>query len=54
MAVAVVSAGILSIAYAIGINWLRWAPTAVIGDALVFFIGAAGAYLGVKSFFKPA
>jgi len=51
--VAIVSAAILSAAYAIGINWLRWTPAAVIGDALAFFVAAAGAYLGVKVLFEP-
>jgi len=44
---AMTSSCILSIAYAIGINWMRWAPQAGVGEALSFFVAATGAHSGV-------
>jgi hypothetical protein len=46
--VALASAAILSAAYAIGIRWLQWAPEAGVGEALGFFVGAMGAYFGMR------
>lgn len=46
---AVASSAILTAAYAIGLNWMRWAPQAGAGEALTFFVAAMGAYLGLRA-----
>jgi hypothetical protein len=49
LVMALVCASILSSAYAIGINWLKWAPEATVGEALGFFVAAMGAYTGMRA-----
>jgi F0F1-type ATP synthase assembly protein I len=45
---------IVAAAYMIGIRWAEWAPDAKIGEALAFFLGAAGAYTELRVLFPKA
>lgn len=49
VALAIAAAAVLLVAYMIGIRWMQWTPAAQIGEALAFFIGAMGAYLGLQA-----
>jgi hypothetical protein len=50
--IAVASAAVALVAYMLGIRWLQWAPQAQVGEALAFFIAAAGAFTGVAGLLK--
>lgn len=50
--IAVASAAVALVAYMLGIRWLQWAPQAQVGEALAFFIAAAGAFTGVAGLLR--
>jgi hypothetical protein len=50
--VAAAAAAVALVAYMLGIRWLQWSPEAQAGEALAFFIAAAGAFTGVTGLLK--
>ena len=51
--VALASAAFVVAAYSIGIQLANWAPDANVGEALIFFIAAVGAFSGATALVKP-
>lgn len=47
--VALASAAFVFAGYSVGIRLAQWAPDATVGEALVFFVAAVGAFMGVKA-----
>jgi hypothetical protein len=46
--VAICSGAVALAAYALGIRWTQWVPLAQVGEALAFFVAAAGAFTGAQ------
>jgi hypothetical protein len=51
--VALASSAFVVAAYSIGIQLANWAPDANVGEALIFFIAAVGAFFGATALVKP-